>query len=345
VWVANYNSNNAMRIDPAAGPIGTGGVPIGAVDLTVDLGAGAAPYNYSDMTGFVAIGTNFGAWTVVHDGGMPGLEWGTISWNGLTPAGSNLKVEARASDSEAGLGGETFMEVSSGVPFTLTGRFIEIRTTFTRDADAASPVLFDLTVEPANEPPVALCADRVVAADPGTCAASDVSVDNGTFDPDDNLVSVVQAPPPPYPLGTTPVTLTATDAFGETDTCDATITVQDVEPPVMTVTATPDVLWSPNHKMVPIAIVVTSADACDGANAVSCEIVSVASDEFVNALGDGNTDPDWMTGPGPLELQLRAERSGKETGRTYTIGVACTDAAGNETAGTVMVTVPHSQGK
>jgi streptogramin lyase len=51
VWVANINTNNAMHIDPSAGPAGGGGFPVGAVDLTVDLGAGSGPYNYSDMTG------------------------------------------------------------------------------------------------------------------------------------------------------------------------------------------------------------------------------------------------------------------------------------------------------
>ncbi len=54
IWVTNINSNNVMRIDPFAGPVGEAGVPVGAVDLTVDLGSGASPYNYSDMTGFVA---------------------------------------------------------------------------------------------------------------------------------------------------------------------------------------------------------------------------------------------------------------------------------------------------
>ena len=38
---------------PVAAPAGGGGVPVGAVDLTVDLGPGSAPYNYSDMTGSV----------------------------------------------------------------------------------------------------------------------------------------------------------------------------------------------------------------------------------------------------------------------------------------------------
>ncbi|HVL32526.1 MAG TPA: hypothetical protein VM600_02985, partial [Actinomycetota bacterium] len=42
VWVANLNTNNAMRIDPNAGPIGGGGIPVGAVDLVVDLGQGSS---------------------------------------------------------------------------------------------------------------------------------------------------------------------------------------------------------------------------------------------------------------------------------------------------------------
>ena len=49
VWVTNMNSNNVMRINPHAGPDG-----LGAVDLTVNLNAGAGPYNYSDMTGVMA---------------------------------------------------------------------------------------------------------------------------------------------------------------------------------------------------------------------------------------------------------------------------------------------------
>ena len=52
VWVANMNSNNAMRINASEGVAETG-FSVGAVDLTVDLGSGAGPYNYSDMTGFV----------------------------------------------------------------------------------------------------------------------------------------------------------------------------------------------------------------------------------------------------------------------------------------------------
>ncbi len=142
VWVTNYGSDNVMRIDPATN----------AVDLTVPLGWGAQPYNYSDMTGSVLFNAiKQGTWTVTHDGGLAGIEWGTISWNtepeGSVPVGASIKVEARASDSDPSV--ETWVEVTNGVPFTLTGQYIEIRATLQANADGESPILSDLTVVPA----------------------------------------------------------------------------------------------------------------------------------------------------------------------------------------------------
>ena len=48
---------------------------------------------------------------------------------------------------------------------------------------------------------------------------------------------------------------------------------------------------------------------------------------------------------GTVDLQLRAERSGKGDGRTYTILLTAKDDAGNETSTTVEVIAPHSRGK
>jgi hypothetical protein len=71
VWSANINSSTVSRIDPSLGSIGGGGVNIGAVDLTVSLGAGAGPYNYSDMTGSTLIAPpTTGRWTVYHNSGL-----------------------------------------------------------------------------------------------------------------------------------------------------------------------------------------------------------------------------------------------------------------------------------
>jgi hypothetical protein len=163
IWVANLNTNNAMRIDPNAGPIGGGGFPVGAVDLTVDLGAGSAPYNYSDMTGSVLgeITAPVGTWSVVQDGGTAGQTWGRITWNtepqGSVPPGTSITVEARTADTEAGLTGQPFAPVGNGTLFSLTGRFIEAKATLRASPNGTSPILSDLRIKTAERSGVFSC--------------------------------------------------------------------------------------------------------------------------------------------------------------------------------------------
>jgi hypothetical protein len=144
VWVTNLGSDNAMRIDPATE----------AVDLTVDLGPEASPYNYSDMTGAVVVGSTSpqGFWTVVQDAGQSGFEWGRITWNtepeGDEPPGTEIVVEARTADTEAGLGGQAFLPVMNGDSFSSSGRYIEVRVTLKASPGGISPVLSDIAVQP-----------------------------------------------------------------------------------------------------------------------------------------------------------------------------------------------------
>jgi hypothetical protein len=93
--------------------------------------------------------------------------------------------------------------------------------------------------------------------------------------------------------------------------------------------------------MVPVTVTVSATDICSPT--VDCEISSVSSNEPVNGQGDGNTTPDW-TITGKLTVDLRAERSGKGSGRVYSIIVRCTDASGNTATKSVDVTVPHDRG-
>ena len=73
---------------------------------------------------------------------------------------------------------------------------------------------------------------------------------------------------------------------------------------------------------------------------------TVSSDEDPGKDGSGNTVPDWTT---PVldetgesfRLQLRAERRGGGRGRTYTIAITATDAAGNSTTAVIRVIAPH----
>lgn len=83
-----------------------------------------------------------------------------------------------------------------------------------------------------NMPPVANCTDVTVDADEN-CQAS-ASIDSYSWDPDpDDTITLSQDPPGPYGLGDTLVTLTVTDSYGATDTCDATVSVVDTAPPVL----------------------------------------------------------------------------------------------------------------
>jgi hypothetical protein len=139
------------------------------------------------------------------------------------------------------------------------------------------------------------------------------------------------------------VVLTVTDNDGQSDSDSADVTIQDFTPPTIdSVSASPDELWPPNHKMRPVEVSVDVEDACD--QTPSCRITSVSSNEPENGAGDGNTAPDWDI-TGDLSLDLRAERSGGGSGRIYTIGVTCTDACGNSSEETATVTVPHNRGK
>ncbi|HZJ64936.1 MAG TPA: thrombospondin type 3 repeat-containing protein [Kofleriaceae bacterium] len=112
-------------------------------------------------------------------------------------------------------------------------------------------------------------------------------------------------------------------------------------PDCSAVTATPATLWPPNHAMQAIAL--SGATDPDG-DAVTIAIAAVTQDEPVNGLGDGDTAPDAQLGPGPGQVEVRAERSGHGDGRVYRIGFVATDANGASCSGTALVGVPKSQG-
>ena len=185
---------------------------------------------------------------------------------------------------------------------------------------------------------IALCRDVTVSAD-AACKAN-ASVNAGSFDPNKNPITLIMTPSGPYGLGATVVMLSVQNSLGAQSTCSGTVTVEDKKPPtIQSVTASPNVLWPPNHKMIPVRIGVSVSDNCDAKP--KCKITSVASNEPVNGLGDGDTAPDWLI-TGNLTVNLRSERSGKGSGRIYTITTTCTDASNNSSTKTASVRVPHN---
>jgi choice-of-anchor A domain-containing protein len=83
-----------------------------------------------------------------------------------------------------------------------------------------------------TQPPVARCQNPTVVAEYACSEAA--SIDDGSYDPDNDLVGCTQSPAGPYPIGHTPVTLTCTDRANHTASCTGVVTVVDQVPPVVT---------------------------------------------------------------------------------------------------------------
>jgi hypothetical protein len=154
----------------------------------------------------------------------------------------------------------------------------------------------------------------------------------------------------------TVVTFTATDADGNTATCNSTVTVLDTAPPVVTLDQTAACLWPPSHEMASVATAGVS-DVCDPEAAATS--VAASSDERTSTeRGAGGPEkcPDAAVVGG--EIRLRAERagpSGSDNGRVYgAVNVSARDRCGNAAeaalpVGTApgcpgAVCVPHDQG-
>ena len=143
-----------------------------------------------------------------------------------------------------------------------------------------------------------------------------------------------------FNLGEHIVTLNATDEAGNTGSDDVTVTVIDTTPPELAVIASPRALWPPNHKYVTARVNVTAFDICDSSPSIT--FVSITSNEPDNGLGDGNTVNDIVI-IDDFTFSLRAERSGKGSGRIYTITYKATDVSGNYIIASVTIEVPHNQ--
>lgn len=109
-------------------------------------------------------------------------------------------------------------------------------------------------------------------------------------------------------------------------------------PVIGDLSSAPNVLWPPNHDMVPVTVNYTATDDCDPAPVCS---LSVSSNEGGGG-GSGNTSRDWQV-LNAHEVDLRAERMGAGDGRFYTITVDCKDGMSLSSSSMVTVSVPHNK--
>lgn len=336
------------EVPPPTNSMGTGGAISGGIVfdtsnniLHLAIGYGSAA-GFSNLTG-AAVAMH------IHSPAGPGTNAGVIipltaySFPAATPAD----------------GGIIFGDVPIGtndVPHLMAGlAYINIHTVEYPGGEIRGQLVPHI-----NAPPQVSCpADATVECGTPTQVTVVVS------DPDGDAMTVVwsvngvaqktnsvpaSSPPAPanvmfvttLPLGTNHVGVQVTDTAHHTVSCSTVIKVVDTTPPVIVaVAADPNVLWPPNHKMVNVRVTARVTDTCSD---TTWKIISVTSNEPVNGLGDGDTAPDWLI-TGDHTLQLRAERSGKGTGRVYTITIQAKDTSGNlSVPKTVTVKVPKSQG-
>jgi len=145
-------------------------------------------------------------------------------------------------------------------------------------------------------------------------------------------------------LGNHVVTLTVNDSRGGTARDTLNVVVRDTTPPSLSFTLSPNLLWPPDHRMVPISANVQVSDACHASPAVA--LLAITSNEPDNGLGDGDQPDDVQGatyGSDDRAFLLRAERSGTGAGRVYTVTYRATDASGNARTATGRVQVPFSQ--
>ncbi len=186
-----------------------------------------------------------------------------------------------------------------------------------------------------NEVPVAKCKNVTVSA--GSNCTANASVDDGSFDPDGDPITITQTPAGPYPKGTTTVLLTVTDPRGATSQCTATVTVVDTTAPVVTCNISTSQLWPANHNLINVGLTASATDNCDSSLTLVVRVFGDENDE--QPTNDGIHSPDAKN-IGIGTLRLRSERLDNGNGRVYLIVVTATDSSGNVGRCSKTVTVP-----
>lgn len=121
----------------------------------------------------------------------------------------------------------------------------------------------------------------------------------------------------------------------------------DTTPPTLTVSLSPNTLWPPNEKLVPITATITVKDDYDPQPEIKLESITA------NELLEAEDIQGASFGTDDRSFKLRAERNDKDDdhkkqgstvkhlGRIYTVTYSATDASGNKSTASATVTVPH----
>lgn len=149
------------------------------------------------------------------------------------------------------------------VQFANAGRYSVVVTNVLGSAISLDAVLM------VNRAPMASCIPRTVSAN-SNCLA-EASINNGSFDPDLDPLTLAQFPPGPYPLGSNLVTLTVTDSLGLSNSCSAVVTVLDTTAPTLVCPRHVALAYHLNQCGAVVAFpLLAIADTCSAVTNVTC---------------------------------------------------------------------------
>jgi hypothetical protein len=323
---------------------------------------------------FGGSGINSGIFTAQHNATF------TISGGNILPR-TNGSVQCQTFDTTARMifEGCEFSRAGTPLPFgvlpdvngfRLDGTFASGET-FASSAFSTTGNTFELVSVCNDDPWADAGLDQVVE-----CAGALTSVSlegSGSSDPDGDALTYEWsaplgvflddpssvAPTGQFPMGPSLLTLTVSDGNGGVASDDVLITVEDTTAPVVVCTTDVIALRPPDHTMRKVEICVAVTEECSDVT-LTCEVSSSEPDD---AKGDGQFtgDVDGLDGytlPVEVnlvfdpesgcflgEVELRAERDGRNRGRTYSIVCHVTDVAGNRAQAGCVVVVPHSARK
>lgn len=285
-----------------------------------------------------------------------------VAWEDNTP-GNKVIFFSQSTDSGATFSSPLNLSNDSGLsmsPDMAADNKGNLNVTWQDGTPGVSQIFFSrLAGSDPNQPPVANAgADQTVGCS-GPNGASVTLNGSKSSDPDGDTLSFVWTnengtvvgataiTQVTVSLGTHTFTLTVTDSAGLSSSATTHVTVGDTAPPTLQVTLSPNVLWPPDNKLIPISATVAASDTCDANPAVV--LVSITSNEpDTDGRDRHHSDDIQAIGGGPIafgtdvrSFLVRAERSGMGNGRIYTVTYMAKDAAGNTASASANVVVPH----